>query len=199
MEMKYAETTTAKRIEENYKDITEKLGKGNYTEGVELKGQGKTNKPLKSQHTNTDCLWFKSQIIREYEETVNVTDSEGRKKTEIRRGSETVSTTEDSIVFDLDDGSGATIKINPEGSEIVGKQIYNQFKPGEYTGPLNFTLNALAGGRRTIGYRYIEQIIPSDQRLYILGEASDKNGVLEVKNFSDKKKKFIISINRKKN
>lgn len=194
MEIKYAETTTAKKIEENYKEISEKLGKGNYSEGVELKGEGKTNKPLKSQHTNTSCLWFKSQVIREYEETVNVTDSNGRRNTETRRGSETVSTAEDFIIFDLDDGSGATIKINPEGADIVGKQVYNQFKPGEYTGPLQFTLNALTGGRRTIGYRYIEEIIPVDQRLYILGEASDKNGILEVKKSSDKKKKFIVSV-----
>jgi uncharacterized membrane protein len=191
-EMKYVQTSQIGNIIENHKSISGELGKGGYSEYVELKGNGKCSKPLKSQHTNTPCLWFRSTVVREYEEERTVTDSNGNRRTEIHRGSETVSTTEDSTPFDLDDGTGS-IKINPQGAEIIGKQVYNQFKPGEYSGPLNIVLSTF-NKRRTIGYRFTEDLIPVDQKLYILGEASDKDGELEVKRPSDKKKKFLVSV-----
>ncbi len=191
-DMKYAQTSEISNILENQKSISEELGKGGYSEYVELKGEGRAGKPLVSQQTNSSCVWFKSVIVREYEEEETDTDSAGNRTTRTVRGSETVSTTENSIPFDLDDGTGS-IRINPEGAEIIGKQVNNKFEPGEYSGPLRFTLGNL-NSRRTIGYRYAEDIIPVDQRLYILGESSDKNGIIEVKKPSDKKRKFLVSV-----
>jgi hypothetical protein len=192
MEIKYIQTSKIKDIIDNHKSISGELGKGNYSETVEVKGLSKSNKPLKSEHKKVDCVWYRSNIIREYEEEVEVTDSQGNRRRETRRGSETVSTVENAIPFEVDDGTGS-IKITSGGADIVSKQIYNEFKPGEYSGSFRITLG-LGSGRRTIGYRYTEDVIPIDQNLYILGEASDKDGELVIKKPSDKKKKFIVSV-----
>ncbi len=195
-EMKYIQTSPVKNIQENYQKISGELGKGNYSEYVELKGISKSKHPLKSQHTNSDCVWYRSTVVREYEEEHYETDSKGNRQKVTRRGSENVSTVENGTPFELDDGTGS-IKINTSGAEIVSKQIYNQFKPGEYNGSIKINLGGILGGssgRRTLGYRYVEDVIPLEQNLYILGEASDKDGSLEIKSPGDKKKKFIVSV-----
>jgi len=191
-EIKYVQTSPCKNIIENYQSISNELGKGNYSEYVEIKGAGKSSNPVKSQHTKTDCLWYRSQVVREYEEEVMTTDSNGNRRRETRRGSETVSNVTNYAQFEVDDGTGS-IKINPEGAEIHAKQVHNKFEPGEYRGSFQIVLSSLTGGRRTIGYRYTEEIIPINHPLYILGEASDKDGELTVKKSTDKKKKFIVS------
>jgi E3 Ubiquitin ligase len=192
MEIKYTQTSKIKDIIDNHKSISADLGKGNYSETVEVKGVSKCAKPLSSEHKKAECVWYKSEIIREYEEDVETTDSNGNRTRETRRGSETVSTIENSTPFEVEDDTGS-IKIAISGAEIVAQQIYNDFQPGEYSGRINISFGR-SSGRRTIGYRYTEQVIAVDQNLYILGEASDKDGQLVIKKPSDKKKKFIVSV-----
>jgi len=192
LEMKFVQTSRIKNIIENYQSIINQLGKGSYLEYVEVKGITKCSNPLKSQHTNTDCVWYHSQILREYEETVTTRDSKGYSRTEIKRGSEVVSDITNKTEFEVDDGTGK-ININSDSSEIVSKLIYNNFQPGEYRGTVQINFG-LFSGRRTIGYRYKEEIIPLNQNLYIIGEASDREGKLEIKKPSDKNKKLIISV-----
>ncbi|MBN2545530.1 MAG: E3 ubiquitin ligase family protein [Spirochaetes bacterium] len=192
LDIKFVQTIKIKNIMENYQSITDQLGKGNYSEYVEIKGVSKCGNPIKSQHTDTDCVWYHSQILREYEETVTTKDSKGYSRTEIRRGSEVVSDITNKTDLEIDDGTGK-INVNTDSSEIVSKLIYNQFQPGEYKGMININFSPIFG-RRTIGYRYKEEIIPLSQNLYIIGEASDREGRLEIQKPLDNRKKFIVSV-----
>lgn len=192
LEMKFIQTSQIKNIIENYRHIIDQLGKGGYSEYVEIKGITKCDNAIRSQHTNTDCVWHHSQILREYEETVTTRDSKGISRTEIKRGSEVVSEITNKTDFEIDDGTGR-INVDSDSSEIVSKLIYNNFQPGEYRGTIHINFGPISG-RRTLGYRYKEEIIPINQNLYIIGEASDRDGTLEIKKPLDKKKKYIISV-----
>ncbi|MCW8966565.1 MAG: E3 ubiquitin ligase family protein, partial [Candidatus Pacearchaeota archaeon] len=63
-------------------------------------------------------------------------------------------------------------------------------------GSFSITLPSVASvsGRRTIGYEYEESIIPVERDIYILGEAADSSGEVQIQKPSDKKMKYIISI-----
>jgi hypothetical protein len=93
------------------------------------------------------------------------------------------------------------IKVNPEGAEFVAEKVYSNFQPGDISGGSisigSFRLSLsglnLGSGRRTLGYNYEEIAIPVDSDLYILGEAADAGGLLQIRKPTEKGKKFMIS------
>jgi len=84
----------------------------------------------------------------------------------------------------------------------VREKVYSDFKTGELggsrisIGSFSITLPSVASvsGRRTIGYEYEESIIPVNRDIYILGEAADSSGEVQMQKPSDKKNKYIVSI-----
>jgi hypothetical protein len=171
------------------------VGEGNYSEIVELKARSGSDRPLEAPHTGARCVWYRASVIREYEERVRVTDEKGRVRTEIRRGSETVSSLESSDPFRLEEGE-ARIEIRPERAEVIARPNLNRFEPGEeYRGAGSLAGEVLSGGggRRTLGWRTVEEILPVGAALYVLGEATDRDGPLRVAFPRDGEKKFLIS------
>jgi hypothetical protein len=197
--MRYQRTTTISDVLENWEAIAPQVGPGNYGEIVELKVRAGTETPLKAPHTEADCVWYRASVIREYEEKVRITekdkDGRSRTRTEIRRGSETVSTQESSDPFQLAEPSGGKrIEIRPEGAEVIGRESLNRFEEGsEYRGSWSLAVPFGGGDRRTIGWRCVEEILPPGAALYVLGEASDRDGPLSVVAPRDGDKKFLIS------
>lgn len=201
-QIKAVQTYLTSDLIQEAKDVEEGLGeKGSFNKLAEVKGKVFCDNPLTSELTRRRCVHYSMSITRKWEETYWDTDSEGRRVQKTRQGSDTVAHNERSVHFSVQDSAGK-IKINPEGAEIISEKVYSDFKTGELggskitIGSFSITLPSVTAvsGRRTIGYEYEESIISVGREIYILGEAADSSGVIQIQKPSDKKSKFIISI-----
>ena len=185
----YNETSKAADEINDYEAIKDTVGVGNYTKVVELVGVATCKNPLQAEHSGEDVIYFKSSVTREYEVEEQETDSEGRKRWVTNRRSEIVAENERSVAFLLDDGSGKMIEVDMIDAEIIARKSVDRF---EREMPKGYHFNE-SSGSKTIGYRYNEEIIKLNSKLYVLGEATDKNGGLCVMKPHDPKNSFIVS------
>jgi hypothetical protein len=139
------------------------------------------------------------RVVREYEEQTTTRDSDGKSRTSTNRSSETLSSNSQSIPFTLQDKSGELV-VNPDGGNIDTVQILNEFRQENSGGSsISFGGFTLAigmgmGGRRTIGYRYTESILPCDREVLVIGTAADEGGQITLRKPIQSDKKFIISL-----
>lgn len=207
LNIRYQETTTAKNIWENYEDIVKAVGNGNYTEIVEVKGIGTIDRPLIGEYSEKPVLYYKTSLVHEYEVQEQERDSEGRTRWVTVRKSEVISSNEQSVPFYVDDNSGKKIMVNMSEAEKVTQKLIDRFEreiSQNYLNQnrntswgmqlLNFMNSTRVGGSRTIGYRFVEEAIPVNARLYIYGEASDRDGELMIVKPKDSKQNFIVSV-----
>ncbi|OJJ18230.1 hypothetical protein BKI52_25750 [marine bacterium AO1-C] len=190
LNIKYYETSRVADVLDIYQQLGENLN-GQYKGGiVELVGQGVTNNPLTAEHSGKPALYYRAKKIREYEkrETVRETDINGKlvEKEVIKKGTETVSDNTRYVPFYLQDDSGGQIKINIKGATKHTVRTMNTFKSRSEIGSIDNTT--------TKGYRYIEDIIPLNARLYVLGQAVEDSGELTIaKPSRDKDVEYIVS------
>ncbi len=198
LDVRYYETSKISESSEIYKSVKAELGEGHYSGNiVEFKGIGSTEKPLLSEHTETECLYYYASVERKYEAEEETRDSEGRVSRRWVTRTETVSSNEKMKTFTLNDGSGAKVLVNPEGASIDAIDHYSEYRPEKGNRAIAETLTSafLGGGGRTLGYTYTERIIPNNAKIYVLGELSDKEtGKLTVKRPSEAGKTFIVSV-----
>jgi len=192
------ETITAAGLATEASDVAKEIGAGSYTKMAEVKGTVESASPLSSEMSGTQCAWYRSTVVREYEETYTERDSDGKSRTATRRGSETVSTNERRTPFLVRDETGAT-EVDPEGAPMEGERVLSQFEQGDRgpaisIGGFRVSLGALGAGRRTIGYKLEEWALPLGARVYVLGEARDDGGRLRIAKPSAKGGRFIISM-----
>jgi hypothetical protein len=201
-QMQATETFTAKSLLESASDVAGEIGAGSFNQITEIKGKSVCENPITSELAQKDCVYYSMRITREYEEDYWDTDAEGRRTRKTRKGSDTVASNVRSTSFYIEDATGK-IKVNPDGCLAVTEKVMSKFEPGERrTGRMKIGrfsidfggLSPVSGGRRTIGYRYEEEIIPLGRDLYVLGEATDKSGEVQLAKPDDKKKKFIVSV-----
>lgn len=191
------ETSLATDVAREADDVAKEIGAGSYAKVAEIKGVVECGAPLASEMAGVPCVWYSSTVTREYEERYTERDSDGKTRTGTRRGSEQVSRSERRVPFMVRDQSGA-IEVDPEGAPMDGQKVLSRFEPGDRgpsisIGSFSVSLGALAGGRRTIGYRLEERAMPIGARVYVLGEAKDEGGRLRVAKPSAKGGRFIIS------
>ena len=193
---------TAKALTDSASDVAREIGPGSFNQITEVKGKSVCDAPITSELAQKECVYYSMRITREYEEDYWDTDSQGRRTRRTRRSSDTVASNVRSTPFYVEDATGK-IKVNPDGCVAVSEKALSKFERGERrTGrqkigafSIDFGgISPLSGGRRTIGYRYEEDIIPLGRDLYVLGEATDKSGEVQIVKPGDKKKKFIVSL-----
>jgi hypothetical protein len=199
--LKVTETSKVSDIVQEEKDVTDGMGeKGSFAKFTEVKGKAVCQNPLASELANAKCVYYSMSITRKWEEEYWDTDSEGHRQRRTRQGSDTVASNVRHVPFFVKDDTGE-IKVNPEGAEFVAEKVYSNFQPGDISGGSisigSFRLSLsglnLGSGRRTLGYNYEEIAIPVDSDLYILGEAADAGGLLQIRKPTEKGKKFMIS------
>jgi len=192
LEIKYHETSTIQSVRELYNDLVETVGIGSYSGNiVELSGVGLSDDPLTAIYSQRPVLAYEASVEREYEVTEQERDNEGNYRTVVKRSSETVSQQSEYVIFTLNDGSGDTLRIDMQGARKDFMQSVDRF---ESEAPRGLSLSfGGASGSRTIGYRYKEQVIPNNAKLYILGEVNDRAGELMVSKPKEKDKPFIVS------
>lgn len=202
--MKTTDTSTAADLRSLADSIAKEIGAGSFNQVTEVKGAVECDAPLTGELSGKPCVHYAMSVVREWEETVWKTDSQGRRTQETHKGSDTVASNTRSVRFRVKDATGA-VDVDPAGAKIDGEKAVSQFQPGEPTGGslvlggfrvnLPGILGALSGGgRRTLGYRYTETILPVGAQVYVLGEAVDAGGTLAVKKPAKKDARFLISV-----
>ena len=77
------------------------LGDGSLNEVAALSGTGHSDTPLTSPLGDRLCLAYRMSISRKYEEEYEEKDSDGNWRTRTRSGTETMSTQNEEVDFDL--------------------------------------------------------------------------------------------------
>jgi len=195
MNIKYHETTKVVDLFDNYNHVKAQLGEGSFSQIVEVKGKGNTPHPLTAEHTGRPVLYYKAEVYREYEVTVEKRDDDGNLTRNREKRSDRMSTNEEAVTFYVEDGSGK-VQVNMSGAEKHTQKSLEDFRQ-ESPNLGNVIADAAFGGSssRTLGYRYVEHIIPVNAQLYILGEAADRShgGELTIMKPVEKKENFIVS------
>ncbi|MFM7886679.1 MAG: GIDE domain-containing protein, partial [Pseudanabaena sp.] len=122
-----ATSSTVAELQRIASEIAGEIGSGNLREYVKVRGMIRSDRPLISELKQSPCVYYSMKVVREYEEQDTVRDSDGESRTEIRRGSETVSSNMQSIPFRLVDSSDELI-VNPDGGKIETVQILDEFR-----------------------------------------------------------------------
>jgi hypothetical protein len=198
--LKASRSVTIANMEETARAIAQDIGGGDWRDYVKLWGTIQADSPLTSQLQEQPCVSYTSRVIWEYDETVQVQDETGKYRTETKRRSETLSSSEQSIPFYLNDQTGQVL-VEPEGATLELEEILNQFQPGEppdgqlLCGAFSMRLHHNSSStRRTLGYRYQESILPIKRSALVLGMVSDQGGSLKIVNPHQPGQHFIISL-----
>lgn len=197
LEVRSTQTTDARTLNDLAREIGEQIGAGGFAHIAEVKGRVESIEPLKSELAERHCVWYRSTVEEEFEETVTETSSDGSTTTSTRRSSEVVSTNTRSVPFRLRDETDA-ITIDPKGAKIDPDTILDRHEPyNDQSGEIRiggFSFRPTRG-RRILGYRYREDAITVGTDLYVFGEASDRvNGELSIRKPSEKDQPFIVSV-----
>jgi hypothetical protein len=196
------ETSTAAELAETADSVAKEIGRGSFNQIAEVKGTIECDQPMESELSQTECIHYTMKVTREYEETYWDTDDKGNRRQKTRRGSETVADNTRSVAFFLRDSTGR-IEVDPNGAALDTEKVFSEFQPGENQsngfqfGKFNFNpaaFAALAGSKRTLGYRFEESAIPVGRSAYVLGEAVDSDGRLRIRKPEKKGASFIISL-----
>jgi len=87
------------------------------------------------------------------------------------------------------------VGIRGEGAEVDALEVMNRFE-NDTGGERSITLGGLTvnlgGGARTIGYRYVESVLPVDAPVYVLGVAKEV-GHIGAPAEQDGEQRFLIS------
>lgn len=141
---------------------------------VEVKGTLRCDEPVRSEMANHECAYYLSQVIREY--NVRDHDSQGHLRT--RRRTEVMASSERFAPFVVEDDSGV-VGIRGDGAEVDALEVMNRFENN--TGGGDVTLGGstvhLGGGQNTIGYRYVEGILPVGAPVYVLGVLGEDGNI----------------------
>lgn len=197
-----ATSSTVAELQRIASEIAGEIGSGNLREYVKVRGVIRSDAPLISELKQMPCVHYTMRVVREYEEQQTTRDSEGKTRTETKRNSETISNNSQSIPFTLQDKSGE-LAVNPDGGNIETVQVLNEFRQENSSsssssisfGGFTLALGAgMHGGRRTLGYRYTESILPCDREVLVIGTATDTGGQVTLCKPIQADKKFIISL-----
>ena len=196
-----AQSVTAGELKTMAQAIADDIGGGNWREYVKVWGTIKCDRPLQSPLKSADCVFHKTKVTWEYEETVTKTDSEGERTTETEKDSETLSSERQSVPFWIEDETGR-VQVEPEDADLETINVVNEFQPHQPRGGLlsygGFSLDVSPygrqSGRSTVGYRYKESILPVDRKVLVVGMVSDHTGELVIQKPLKADQKFIISL-----
>lgn len=201
--MNAAETYTSRMLTELHTNVVSTLGREALAETCDIEGVIECDTPLGAPLSGTPCVAYTMKVEREYEERVSDTDSAGKQTTRVQRGSETVESNENKVDFWIRDDTGRVL-VHPEQAELDLVKTKEQFQAATSHGVgqtldfglFSFTLPAphFTTGRQTLGYRVTEEILETGIRVYVLGCASDYNGVPAITfNARKKDQRFMVS------
>ena len=169
------------------RSIGQEIGGGGFSELVEVTGTIGCAQPLTSPLGGKPCVRYSMRVVREYEEDVEERDSQGKVTRRTRRGSETLQSDDQRCDFAVRDATGE-LPVVAAGADFDGMvQSVSRFESGAGGTTLSFggfrlsLDSALGARRRTLGYRFTEEIYPLDRQVTVIALASDADGRLALR------------------
>jgi len=181
--------------------VAKEIGAGAFAEAVKLQADLVCEQPLIAPFSEESCIAYQNTIVEIFEELVTATDSEGKTTRSWQKKERSISNEERRCEFSLQQGSHR-LTVDPDGAEIDLIEIINRMEPGQL-GQLggdagiegaagvalqlaSTMMNANAGRRqgqsfRLIGYRRQESIFPASGSVFVVAEASDAGGSLQLR------------------
>ncbi|MCG8576488.1 MAG: E3 ubiquitin ligase family protein [Flavobacteriales bacterium] len=200
------ETSDVKDVNELWESMRNSMGDGSFTHIVELKGVAHADSPLTSELAKTECVYYSSKITHKYEKLERKKNSEGKMEEKWVKHEDIVSENKQwANNFGVKDSTGF-IQVDPTKAELHEEQLYSTFEKGDPSennalnvkiGGVSFGIGKKDKGYKTIGYKYEEHGIKLGSDLYVVGDANDRDGKVEVSKPKDKKQPFIVSIKSK--
>lgn len=174
-------------LEELVRSIGQEIGGGGFKELVEVSGTLTCAQPLTSPLGNKPCVRYSMRVVREYEEDVEERDAQGKVTRRTRRGSETLQSDDQRCDFAVRDTTGE-LPVSATGADFDGMvQSVSRFENGPGGTSLSFGSfrlsldTAMGARRRTLGYRFTEEVFPLDRQVTVIAEASDADGRLALR------------------
>jgi hypothetical protein len=193
--------TTVAELSHLRQKVHDEVGGGLFAQRVGLEGTLECDQPLTSELSNSTCAAFRYRVTRQWEEEYEERDEHGKRVRRVRSGTDQVAGNERRVPFLLRDQTGS-IPIEPEGARLDMERVVDRFEPGNpghlvRFGGIQIDIGGLAGSpkRRTIGYRFSEEILPLGRTVYVLGLASDRGGALHVGRVPlESREPFLVSL-----
>jgi hypothetical protein len=176
------------------------------TQGVfiglaELKGTAESEKPFSGYLSGAKCVSYAWRVEEQWRRTVTETyrDSKGHMQTRTRTesGWKQMAAGEEQSPFYLKDDSGL-IRVNPQGAKLHDNSTFNQtVTPAS---PLYYDKGpAGAIAHTTMHRRFTEHALPLHSRIYLLGQARQREDVVAAEIAQDKNAAmFLISTQTEK-
>jgi hypothetical protein len=181
-QMAVAETLSCSELTELQKTAAEAVGEGSFSKVCEVVGAAHPGEggPLKAPESGKPAVWHRVTVTEHYWDEQRDSDGDRRQVRETRE----VSDTSSSASFQVKDASGAVF-VTPNGAKI--DEVPQTFDHFEQKRPTDLGDGVLAGvgemfanwNDNTIGFQRQEWSLPPGERLYVIGEISDKAGRLE--------------------
>jgi len=198
LDIKETETSKIQELQEMAQGINEELGEsGVFSQQVEVKGRTRSEDPLTANVSGKPCVYCHTIITEKYEEEVEIENDEGEIEIESQEQEEEVTNSVNYTPFWVEDETGQIVVSPDENTQIEGIQVLDHFESDEddemeiEIGNLEIELPMQSD--ETLGYHYQETILPLDTQVYVLGEASNSDGQLEIRQPSDEGNSFIIT------
>lgn len=194
MALSLTDTYTAAKLIELQKTIAGEMGAGSFRQLAEVKGVIECPDPLTAELSKEKCLYYKSEVDIEYEETYYEDNPQTkRRELKTRRTSENITCVERGADFYVKDDTGK-VRINPAGAELDLTKSVDRFEPAtnvNYSngairwGNFSFSVGSnysdyTREGRKILGYKFSEYIFPLKQKVFVIGEATDSMGELQI-------------------
>jgi hypothetical protein len=180
--------------------VAAEMGGGDWRDYVKLWGEVFAETPLSSEIQKEPCVYYQTRAIQEYETiTYHRDEKTGKRTQETQRSSETLVNHTRSMPFWLKDNTGQ-IEVDVTGAQIETVEVLNQFEPLQAgitsikKGPFTFEVPSQTAGRRILGYRYQESILPVGRRILVLGTVSDQGGKLLIQQSNQAEQSFVVSL-----
>ena len=164
--------------------MAEGFGSGSLRFPAAVAGTARSSEPLVSELAETPSVYYAMTVHREYEEDRPRESSREGKDHGPRRASEQMARNVRSVPFLVEDATGS-IRVDPSGARFIAENALSRFEataggePRLRVGSYELVPRH-AGGSRTLGYRFHEEVVPVDREVFVLGEVSDPDGELRI-------------------
>ncbi len=163
---------------------------------VVIRGVVTCEQPLRSERTQTLCVHYKLKTMRDYLQS----QFRGNFFSTLRE-SEVISQSQRSVPSQAVDETGS-IGVEPTGALIDTLQTVDEFRPvgQDHDGTRSLWMRVIdlfLAGQQTLGYREIEQVLPLEERVYVVGQAELRGEELILTQPEDTSQPFVVSLRSK--
>jgi hypothetical protein len=175
-------------------DIPTSKADGVFIGFVEIRGEARCERPLTSYLSSTSCVHYAWSVDEHWSRTVTetYTDSDGKRKTRTRveSGWRTVAEGGEMTLFEVVDDTGA-VRVDPRGAKIEAVELYDEScGPGDALyygkGPSGAVPNS------THERRFHETGLPLGARLWVAGQAREREDVVAPEIAADKDAPYFL-------